>query len=45
MYRIKPGYLLWALDNIVAGTPKNLITVEKEIAESAKLSLNRMLEI
>lgn len=45
MYRIKPGYLLWALDNIIAGTPKNLITVEKEIAESAKLSLNRMLEI
>lgn len=45
MYRIKPGYLLWVLDNIAAGRTVNRITVAPEIAEKAKLSLNRMLEI
>lgn len=45
MYRIKPGYLLWTLDNIIAGKISNRITVDKVTAESAKLSLNRMLEI
>lgn len=45
MYRIKPGYLLWTLDNIVAGQITNQIKVDKATAESAKLSLNRMLEI
>lgn len=45
MYRIKPGYLLWTLDNIVSGKIANRITVAKDTAESAKLSLNRMLEI
>ena len=45
MYRIKPGYLLWTLDNIIAGQITNQITVDKVTAESAKLSLNRMLEI
>lgn len=45
MYRIKPGYLLWTLDNIVSGKIANQITVDQITAESAKLSLNRMLEI
>jgi quinolinate synthase len=45
MYRIKPGYLLWTLDNISAGRITNQIKVDKITAESAKLSLNRMLEI
>jgi quinolinate synthase len=45
MYRIKPGYLLWTLDNIVSGQITNQIKVDKITAESAKLSLNRMLEI
>lgn len=45
MYRIKPGYLLWVLDNIVAGRTVNRITVAPEIGAKAKLSLNRMLEI
>ena len=45
MYRIKPAYLLWVLDSIAAGQPVNTITVPREIAEKAKLSLNRMLEI
>jgi quinolinate synthase len=45
MYRIKPGYLLWVLDNIATGRTVNRITVGPEIAAKAKLSLNRMLEI
>jgi len=45
MYRIKPGYLLWVLDNIAAGNTVNRITVDHRTAESAKLSLNRMLSI
>ncbi|MBU0730287.1 MAG: quinolinate synthase NadA [Proteobacteria bacterium] len=45
MYRIKPGYLLWVLDNLACGSVVNQITVEEEIAERARLSLDRMLEI
>ncbi|MBU0675064.1 MAG: quinolinate synthase NadA [Proteobacteria bacterium] len=45
MYRIKPGYLLWVLDNLVEGRIVNRITVPPEVAEGARLSLNRMLEI
>jgi quinolinate synthase len=45
MYRIKPAYLFWVLDNLAAGRTVNRITVAPEIAEQAKLSLNRMLEI
>ena len=45
MYRIKPGYLLWTLDNIIAGQIENRISVDRETAASAKLSLDRMLKI
>ena len=45
MYRIKPAYLLWILDNLAAGKLVNHITVDAQTAELAKLSLDRMLEI
>jgi quinolinate synthase len=45
MYRIKPAYLLWILDNIIAGNSINRITVDEETAALAKLALDRMLEI
>lgn len=45
MYRIKPAYLLWVLDNLAAGRIVNRITVEPEVAAEAKLSLERMLRI
>lgn len=45
MYRIKPAYLLWILDNIRAGESVNMITVDPEIAALAKVSLARMLSI
>lgn len=45
MYRIKPAYLLWVLENLAAGREVNRITVDPKTAEKAKLALDRMLEI
>lgn len=45
MYRINPAHLLWVLDNLVEGRVVNQITVPKDIAALAKISLDRMLEI
>jgi quinolinate synthase len=45
MYRIKPKYLLWTLDNLVKGEVKNQITVDPETAKLARIALDRMLEI
>ncbi len=45
MYRIKPAYLLWVLDNLAAGQIVNQITVDRQTAEAAKAALNKMLEI
>lgn len=45
MYRIKPGYLLWVLDNLANGRVVNRITVDKDIARLARISLDRMLSI
>ncbi len=45
MYRIKPKYLLWVLDNLVKEEVKNQITVDPDTAKLAKIALDRMLEI
>jgi quinolinate synthase len=45
MNRIDRPHLLWSLDNIVSGTPRNLIKVEPEISEYAKMAIDRMLKI
>jgi quinolinate synthase len=45
MYRIKPKYLLWVLDNLVNGEVKNQITVDPDTAKLARIALSRMLEI
>ncbi|MEW6427670.1 MAG: quinolinate synthase NadA [Thermodesulfobacteriota bacterium] len=45
MYRIKPGYLLWVLDNLATGKVVNRITVDPETAALARRSLERMLAI
>ncbi len=45
MYRIKPAYLLWVLDNLVKGEIVNRITVPAPIAAKARIALDRMLEI
>lgn len=43
MYRIHPGYLAWVLERLVAGETVNQITVSDEVAEPARLALERML--
>lgn len=45
MYRIKPAYLLWVLDNLAAGRVVNQITVDHETALLAKVALDNMLAI
>ncbi|HWH26752.1 MAG TPA: quinolinate synthase NadA [Pseudolysinimonas sp.] len=43
MYRIHPGYLAWVLEELVAGTVVNQITVEPAVAADARIALERML--
>ncbi len=43
MYRIHPGYLAWVLEELVAGRAPNVIRVSDEVAEHAKVALERML--
>lgn len=43
MYRIHPGYLAWVLDELVAGTVHNQITVPTETSSLARVALDRML--
>ncbi|UFU07416.1 quinolinate synthase NadA [Ruania halotolerans] len=43
MYRIHPGYLAWALESLVEGTVVNQIQVPDDVAEPARLALERML--
>jgi quinolinate synthase len=45
MYRIDLAHLCWALENLAAGTPVNVIRVEDETARWALESLRRMLEV
>jgi len=45
MYRIDLPHLCWAAENLAAGTPVNVITVEPEIAAGALLALQRMLDV
>ena len=43
MYRIHPGYLAWALESLVAGDVVNRITVTSDVADPARVALERML--
>ena len=43
MYRIHPGYLAWTLEGLVAGRVENRITVPAEVADPARVALERML--
>ena len=45
MFRIDPQHLLWTLENLVAGRVVNRITVPAAEAESARVALNRMLDV
>lgn len=43
MYRIHPGYLAWVLEELVAGRVQNRIRVADDVAEPARIALERML--
>ncbi|MFZ1932977.1 MAG: quinolinate synthase NadA [Thermoguttaceae bacterium] len=45
MFRIDLPHLCWALENLAAGTPVNVIEVEPETAGWALKALERMLEV
>ena len=45
MARIDPQHLAWTLENIINGNPVNVITVPKNEAKFAKLTLDKMLEV
>ncbi len=43
MYRIHPGYLAWVLEGLVRGEVLNQISVPDDVAEPARVALERML--
>ena len=45
MYRIDLAHLCWALENMAAGTPVNVIQVHDATAQDALAALTRMLEV
>ncbi|MEX2167883.1 MAG: quinolinate synthase NadA [Pirellulales bacterium] len=45
MYRIDLAHLCWSLENLVAGTPVNVIEVDDETAKWSLVALERMLEV
>jgi quinolinate synthase len=45
MYRIDLAHLCWSLENLAAGTPVNVIEVDKDTARWALVALERMLEV
>lgn len=45
MYRIHPSYLAWVLEALERGEVLNRITVPQEIAEPARVALERMLSL
>lgn len=45
MFRTDPQHLSWTLENLVAGEVVNQVKVPTDIAEPARLTLERMLEV
>ena len=45
MFRIDPQHLAWVLENLVENNVVNQITVPEQVAKSARVALQRMLEI
>jgi len=43
MYRIHPGYLAWVLEGLVDGEVRNQVTVPSDVADPARVALERML--
>jgi len=45
MFRIDPQHMAWVLENLVAGHVVNQISVPVDVAQQAKLALDRMLDV
>ena len=45
MYRIDLAHLCWSLENLMAGTPVNVIRVDEETAHWSLVALERMLSV
>jgi len=45
MFRIDPQHLAWVLENLVEGHVVNQVSVPDDVAQQAKLALERMLEV
>ena len=45
MFRIDPQHLAWVLENLVEGTIVNQISVAEDVANNARIALQRMLDI
>jgi quinolinate synthase len=45
MYRIDLPHLCWSLENLLAGTPVNVIEVNDDVARWSLVALERMLEV
>ena len=45
MFRIDPQHLAWVLENLVEGNVVNRITVAPDVANNARIALQRMLDI
>ena len=45
MFRIDPQHLAWVLENLVDGNVVNQISVDSDVANNARIALQRMLEI
>ena len=43
MYRIHPGYIAWVLESLIDGQVVNQISVDAEVADPVRVSLERML--
>jgi quinolinate synthase len=45
MYRIDLAHLCWSLENLLAGTPVNVIEVDEDVARWSLVALERMLDV
>ncbi len=45
MYRIDLAHLCWSLENLLAGSPVNVIEVDQDTAKWSLIALERMLEV
>lgn len=45
MFRIDPQHLAWVLENLVAGNVVNQVSVDEDIANNARVAIQRMLDI